>query len=606
MSTSSKKEGTSRSSSKDSVGSDLIRKVMEKVKKREAKAKLVEAANKAEHVEAIASVSPKGDDDSQDISDEEWISEDEMASAKKNKGKGKGKGKSTRTGRKKKKETFVEDLDSTSETEYTFSKEEQASHVNYTRANPLGKILLQIVDDNLRLQDKVGIKHSSLSGVKLCSSFYLQMEQEKLKVRLAMQESAKETEERIMVRELDSMSINNEDNLPTYFSLKPKLINSHANVEAMKLFPTKSKFSGSSSPDSLTIQEFFANLKTAQESMRLTESEFMKMVLLSTSGKAHDLLLNWSEQGNDLKTIFFNLSLQFDRRMTADEARQKLLTLSVPKNSDVAKHCALILQLATRASHCLPAGSSRQAYMNNEAINCLQRSLPTASRAVCSNMFHQLSSKARRAITFSELTRSLLTLRSTIDADIRANGSGAVNAPSNNRPQGNNSGNSGKPKPGRSGKPRYSSYSVEASYEDEPVQHVTPSKKRYPQNKGNQSNATVFQNNAPAYGNNHQGNGNHAQGTRPQGPNGQSGQKQRPRFGQNNKGKAKQYCSLCGMNNHVAVQGCRNMVDNNGKVIQVQPSQSTCGNCPPAVNPRLNHPPVFCPFRVNGPLYGTK
>jgi len=181
-----------------------------------------------------------------------------------------------------------------------------------------------------------------------------------------------------------------------------------------------------------------------------------------------------------------------------------------------------------------------------------------------------------------------------------------VNAPSNNRPQGNNSGNSGKPKPGRSGKPRYSSYAVEASYEDEPVQYVTPSKKRYPQNKGNQSNATVFQNNAPAYGNNHQGNGNHAQGTRPQGPNGQSGQKQRPRFGQNNKGKAKQYCSLCGMNNHVAVQGCRNMVDNNGKVIQVQPSQSTCGNCPPAVNPRLNHPPVFCPFRVNGPLYGTK
>ncbi len=69
-----------RSSSKDSVGSDLIRKVMEKVKKREAKAKLVEAANKAEHVEAIASVSPKGDDDSQDISDEEWISEDEERS----------------------------------------------------------------------------------------------------------------------------------------------------------------------------------------------------------------------------------------------------------------------------------------------------------------------------------------------------------------------------------------------------------------------------------------------------------------------------------------------------------------------------------------------
>ncbi len=342
--------------------------------------------------------------------------------------------------------------------------------------------------------------------------------------------------------------------------------------------------------------------------MRLTEGEFLKMVLLSTSGKAHDLLLTWSDQGNDIKTIFFNLSLQFDRRMTSDDARAKLLNLSVPKTSDLAKHCALILQLATRASHCLPAGSSRAAYLNNEAINCLQRSLPVASRTLASNMFHQLSSKARRAITYSELTRSLLTLRTTIDSDIRANGSGNTSAP-NNRPQGANS-NTGKTRTGKSGKTRYSTYAVDTvpMYDEEPVNYA-PSKKRYPQYRGTSGNhsASVYQANGPAYGNNHQGNnGNQAFGTRPPGHNGPNGQKQRPRFGQNNKGKAKQYCSLCGLNNHVAAQGCRYMVDNNGKAIQVQPSQSTCGNCPAAVNPRLNHPPVFCPFRVNGPLYGTR
>jgi len=614
MSTSGKKEGKSRSSSRDSIGSDIIRRVMEKVKKKEERTKQVEAANSKDsqvNVEAIASVSNFQDGESWEVSnsDEDWVSEEDMDKAKKKgKGKGKGKGKSARTGRTKKREAMSEEIEDVSDSEHTFSKAELASHVNYTLANPLGRILMQMVDDNLKMQTKVGIKDSSLSATKLCSSFYLQMEQEKLKIKLAMQESAKETEDRILERELDSLSINNENNVPSYFSLTPKLTSTQKSVEALKIFPTKVKFSGSNNPDSLTLQEFFANLKTAQETMRLTEGEFLKMVLLSTSGKAHDLLLTWSDQGNDIKTIFFNLSLQFDCRMTSDDARAKLLNLSVPKTSDLAKHCALILQLATRASHCLPAGSSRAAYLNNEAINCLQRSLPVASRTLASNMFHQLSSKARRAITYSELTRSLLTLRTTIDSDIRANGSGNTSAP-NNRPQGANS-NTGKTRTGKSGKTRYSTYAVDTvpMYDEEPVNYA-PSKKRYPQYRGTSGNhsASVYQANGPAYGNNHQGNnGNQAFGTRPPGHNGPNGQKQRPRFGQNNKGKAKQYCSLCGLTNHVAAQGCRYMVDNNGKAIQVQPSQSTCGNCPAAVNPRLNHPPVFCPFRVNGPLYGTR
>jgi hypothetical protein len=63
---------------------------------------------------------------------------------------------------------------------------------------------------------------------------------------------------------------------------------------------------------------------------------------------------------------------------------------------------------------------------------------------------------------------------------------------------------------------------------------------------------------------------------------------------------------LCGLNNHVAAQGCRNMIDQNGHVVQVQPCQSVCGSCPPSVTPRLNHPPMLCPFRVGGPLFNTR
>ena len=163
MSTSGKKEGKSRSSSRDSIGSDIIRRVMEKVKKKEERAKQVEAANSKDsqvNVEAIASVSNFQDGESWEVSnsDEDWVSEEDMDKAKKKgKGKGKGKGKSSRTGRTKKREAMSEEIEDVSDSEHTFSKAELASHVNYTLANPLGRILMQMVDDNLKMQTKVGI-----------------------------------------------------------------------------------------------------------------------------------------------------------------------------------------------------------------------------------------------------------------------------------------------------------------------------------------------------------------------------------------------------------------------------------------------------------------
>jgi hypothetical protein len=40
--------------------------------------------------------------------------------------------------------------------------------------------------------------------------------------------------------------------------------------------------------------------------------------------------------------------------------------------------------------------------------------------------------------------------------------------------------------------------------------------------------------------------------------------------------------------------------------LSVHPSQNTCPDCPPNVQPRLNHSAAYCPFRVGGPLHGTK
>ena len=608
MSTSDARGAKSRSSSRESQSSAILRRVMEKLSKKQKK---TENSEKPENLlgdsgdenlgEPIASGSGV-----QQESEESWFEEDGIGATekRKNKGKGIGKGLSRKSRAKPKVKELLHTDSEQSDTDCNFTKEEIAAHVNYTRANPLGKALLQLLEDNLNLQERCGIKQSSLSGQQLCSSFYMQMEQEKMNVRLAVQESAKDTENRILVRELDAVSVTNEDTVPPHFSSRPKLTSSQSNVEAMRLFPTRVKFSGGQTPDSLSVQEFFANLKSAQESMKLTESEFLKMMLLCTSGRAHDLVSNWVTEGNDCKTIFFNLSLQFDRRVTADEARQKLLNLTAPKNTDLAKHCALILQLATRASHCLPAGPSRTAYFNNEAIQCLQRSLPHNSRILCSNTFHTLSAKAGRAITYSELTRSLLTLRTTIDQDIRSNGSGSNHSAT---PTTKPNTATGKYKNGKSNRQsRFNTYAVDVDplYKmEEPCEYV---QNRYPKNKGNRGNkvepaVVVYQNSAS--GNSHGNQHNSGPGNRP--TNGEKNNRPKGRFVRQ-PNKKNSYCSLCGMNNHVAAQGCRNMVDQNGRVVQVQPSQSVCGSCPPGVNPRLNHPPLLCPFRINGPLYGSR
>jgi hypothetical protein len=60
-------------------------------------------------------------------------------------------------------------------------------------------------------------------------------------------------------------------------------------------------------------------------------------------------------------------------------------------------------------------------------------------------------------------------------------------------------------------------------------------------------------------------------------------------------------CSLCGMSNHEATN-CRNMVDNQGKKIELIPTYGVCQACPQSVHPRLHHPEALCPYRPGGPF----
>jgi len=463
----------------------------------------------------------------------------------------------------------------------------QAKYLAYTQANPLGRILLNMAADNLALQENAGITESRVNAGELCEAFFHQMEMERKMVHKELTKVAEKTEERILSREFDAMCVNGVESMPEYFSKRPKLISNAARVEATRIFPVKKQFSGNSGNDSITISEFFNTMKDAQAQMRLTETEYTLMLLRCTAGRAHELIQQWVDQDEGLCNIYFNLTLQYDRRMTPEAARTKLATLMAAKNVDLPRHISNVMTLADRASFALPQGASRNAYYNNEAIQALIRSLPPTSRNTCSNLFHTLSAKARRAITFMELSRPLNTLRHTIDLDIKQNGVNVTN---------NNSSKTPSSKSKKGNRKSYSSYAVDTVHEDKAVQQDN---KKQQGNQGNQ--AAVYQasghQDKAAKGNS--GSGGNSGNKRQQGNNNQF-------KGASKNNSARRYCSLCGKTNHTAAQGCRNMKDNAGQIVEIQPAQSTCNLCPATVSPRLNHPPYLCPFRPTGPFHANK
>ena len=69
----------------------------------------------------------------------------------------------------------------------------------------------------------------------------------------------------------------------------------------------------------------------------LSEAEFKDMLLCCTTGKAHTLLLDWMEQDHDLPSLYHNFIIQFDKRVTPEEARLQLSNFKASKSSSLAK-----------------------------------------------------------------------------------------------------------------------------------------------------------------------------------------------------------------------------------------------------------------------------
>ena len=282
-------------------------------------------------------------------------------------------------------------------------------------------------------------------------------------------------------------------------------------------------------------------------------------------------MLSWIEQGEDVSSIYHLLCLHYDNRLTALDAKKQLNYYKIPKNSNLADGMAHILNLAARASTSVPAGPTRIALYNLEATQCILRALPPNSAATANMVYNQLCAKLERGANATELSRALNMHRSTIDSDIKQNGFSAGE-------KFKGYGKANKSKGGVPSKVLAVTGTVDGASKPSPVQNA------------HKAGANAF---AVDSKQKQQGNGKQNNFKR----NKNGGAKTR-RWAQD--GASLSYCSLCGDPRHKAADGCPNMRDDGGKLVQVMPSHSTCNQCPMMVQPRLAHPAMYCPFRPKG------
>ena len=515
------------------------------------------------------------------------------------------------------------------------------SNMAYTRQHPLGQIFLGLLKDTFYLSKKTNNKAMESDISDVCANFNKAMKLFAKSTQKQIEKSNKEFEAHLIQKELNSHLVNEHSDPPKKFSAFPTLVNFAAKNEAMRVFPTRgSKFSGlSPQQGGVDVIEFISALNMAQEYCNLSEKEFKQMLLLCTTGRAHTLMAEWIRLGESVPTIYHNLLMNFDKRITPQSAQDLMFTYKAPKTCSLRDVETNLMLWASRAATSLPEGPARIAYYNMQIVQALIRSLPPTSSARVQSVYNSLSARLGRAATATELSKALNIDRHSIDLDIKQHGADRHSNTSTgnkfskhkgyHKKQGIMSKTRAYHAPTTysittldSGAMPVSAYMLEGNTQlSSQTQNPTNAQYTRESNHTRQSRPRQrnFQNVDRTNGtqSSHRNNGRQINTRNPNQRfrNGiRQNERQRfqsrqtymnnytPRSNFKNRRLDNNYCSLCGKKDHLAYQGCPNMVSDAGLRIKVMPTHTLCPACPPFVKPRLNHPELVCPYRKGGPF----
>jgi len=500
--------------------------------------------------------------------------------------------------------------------------DELAKSVTFTKNHPLGRILLTMKDS----------KKKDFKIEDLCYEFYEAMQVETRNKERQLLQMTRQVEDNLIKKELTSHTVGMDIRPPTCYAPRPALLTVAQRNECIRLFPSRNKFGGPSRESSTAdVVEFLYAMNAAHEVVKISKEEFKQMLLLCTTGKPHSLIRGWISSGYDITTIYHYLQVHFDTRMSAQEASEQLRNYMAPKTSNLAKVQAYLMELATRACTQVPEGPSRNMIFDVEVTQALSRCLPLESRQLVKTKYQELSAKQGRSTTAAELSQALHSIRHVIDQDIKQNG---VERFSKHAPLVRKSFN--KIREGRMIKRRPSVHMIRSPMVDDDEElEGFPDSDEYDELYKCTSDsdcdveyrANVKRKLAKSFARGFTFSANAARpvskdrnvkrvhkntpGThmkRKTDENRPTMSYSHPKRNYSHANRSEtnkvnmKYCSLCGKRNHIAAQGCYNMVDDNGNRVNVLPTHSTCTECPERIVPRLNHPVQLCPFRRLGPM----
>lgn len=378
---------------------------------------------------------------------------------------------------------------------------------------------------------------------------------------------------------------------PSDFADTPQLENKYSRSSVLAYFPTHS-FSGEDKRG-LSIENLLERATRAQQKFRLEQSEFLHCLENCVTGTPAQMLSQWIQSGYTVPEIYEKLLSLYGTHLRPDEAMNKLLNYTIPPNTK-GLHSVIqeIEKLAMMASSNTLSTNLRTKQRNSLCIDTLTRCLPPHCKILLQDKLNALRTeleeirniKLARGETltpleedlnpsFLSICRALNHLQPQVDNEICAVSSKyRVNKTFTPNVKPLNRYNKGKPNPFRNNS-THNVFSLDQC-------NLNP---RISELKSNPIKPSQFR--PPNYPSKYQ---DHSPSDKYQKGQSQLHQKSVTRH---------PFCSLCGGNNHIASQGCKAIMDDEGKILKPNYCFTYCEPCYINRNIRLNHITAHCPGR---------
>ena len=208
---------------------------------------------------------------------------------------------------------------------------------------------------------------------------------------------------------------------PTDFSNEENTFSSDTRISTIyKAYSTKQLFSGK--PGTRTVKSWLQEMTNKQIALKLTESEFLDMLVQTSIGDPNALLMSFIRHGNSVQEIYKRFLNQYEKSLTPKVSIDKLYTYKATKNNSIYDTMSEVEILSDNAS--LGFGTNKEfadEYFHVTAIQTLIRALPEYSNRIASEIFADMISKEKQP-KYNKFCTNLVKYENPVDKDIAQNG----------------------------------------------------------------------------------------------------------------------------------------------------------------------------------------